>query len=738
MTGPPDQAGATDKGDDFVDRLGDRLSQEHDLPAEEEPPPAGSGETSDVHQLAAAGQDQDAFPDDAIEVPPAPKSIDSVNAFAEFEDDMEGEATRIDDSHLFAEASTSILQAPLAQPFLAVERGKDMGRDFVLQEGENGVGRGIDNDVILADVAVSRRHLKIFREGDDIRLKDLGSGNGTLLNGNRVTSATLVDGDRIELGETTLVVRLPGATLAAEDPYDEVGDATDESNIASVAPPPRGSETPSDPFAIPHGPGYQPELTPSNTAGPHLAARPSGGVVVSRPVLIVGAMGAGLLFLIMVITIGVLAFSGGGAEPEEPVVTVGSSNFDEGVREYNAQRWAEAQIEFTAALQERGSDPRVQGYLERTRIALEDQATLDRASRLREQGDLTGAFNASSEVTNPDSPLLTAARTFQGQIRTEQAGLAVGDGQRALAAGNLDEARRQLGLARDMNAQARAVRSLEQAIAAASGDAPADEPTEEAAEEVPEEAAEEAAEEVRETNRAASRRRRGRRGARRSIRRRGRSLPVHVGGRRGSTRRGSTRRRGRSTGIAASVVRTYLGGNFQNAASMARIGADNASGAEAQRLRTMQRNIESFGRLWRQISPRFNSRARRQMSQAMALDRQIAPNDPHYRNQIQGHLVRILLADAIRQRGDVVASCRSVQAAYRISASNPDVRRRSSECEATARGMLRGAEGAPRARALSIYGRVQQMVPASSSIARDARTRAVTLRRSSQTYDDDE
>ncbi len=165
MTGPPDRerASGSTSSDEFVERLGDRLDP---------PPPPGAlppgqtvlppddaqpAETSDVHQLGAL-----AYEDDALEVPPADaKSDASVDAFAEFEDDFEGETTRIDDSHLIAEESTSILEAAPVQPFLSVERGKDMGREFVLQEGENGVGRGIDNDVILADVAVSRRHIKI-------------------------------------------------------------------------------------------------------------------------------------------------------------------------------------------------------------------------------------------------------------------------------------------------------------------------------------------------------------------------------------------------------------------------------------------------------------------------------------------------------------------------------------------------------------------------------------------------
>jgi len=273
MNGPPEseQAGASGQSDAFVDRLGDRLSQRHQLPPEAAPARPASAETSDVHALPPGT----GLLDDEIEEPPPPTEEDSSAAFADFED-LEEEATRIDDSNLLAEASTSILEVAPVQPFLAVEKGKDLGREFVLQEGENGVGRGIDNDVILADVAVSRRHLKISLKAGDLQLRDLGSGNGTLVNGEKVANATLVDGDRIELGETILIVRAPDAA-PLDAPYEVPEEATDENHIASVAPPPIGAMTPSNPYSVPQGPGYQPERTPSSMEAPAVRVGRRGG-----------------------------------------------------------------------------------------------------------------------------------------------------------------------------------------------------------------------------------------------------------------------------------------------------------------------------------------------------------------------------------------------------------------------------------------------------------------------------
>lgn len=71
------------------------------------------------------------------------------------------------------------------------------------------VGRGSEADVRLADTGVSRAHAELRLEdgGTSVRLLDLRSTNGTVVNGRKVSEALLSDGDRIELGATPLVFR---------------------------------------------------------------------------------------------------------------------------------------------------------------------------------------------------------------------------------------------------------------------------------------------------------------------------------------------------------------------------------------------------------------------------------------------------------------------------------------------------------------------------------------------------
>jgi pSer/pThr/pTyr-binding forkhead associated (FHA) protein len=230
-------AAKTERHDDlYVDQLGDRLSSQGPRPSPRVAAPRDPSalilpvvvprpsslpplrrEASEVHRLPLEERHRDR--DDAISVPPAPPAYPP-EAYAEFEqDEFDGESTAVEDPGELSSESTQILRDAPRPPMLVVEAGRDQGREYVLLEGETTIGRGIDNEVILADVSVSRRHVRVVREGDAFTLRDMGSGNGTMVNGRRVHGTTLVDGDRIELGETVMVLRIPepeDATLTSD------------------------------------------------------------------------------------------------------------------------------------------------------------------------------------------------------------------------------------------------------------------------------------------------------------------------------------------------------------------------------------------------------------------------------------------------------------------------------------------------------------------------------------------
>ena len=85
------------------------------------------------------------------------------------------------------------------------------------------IGRGEDNAIVLAgDRLVSRLHARIRLAGEALELEDLGSANGTHLNGARVTGCNrLQAGDEVRIDGTRLRVEQVGAMAAAPAPNGE-------------------------------------------------------------------------------------------------------------------------------------------------------------------------------------------------------------------------------------------------------------------------------------------------------------------------------------------------------------------------------------------------------------------------------------------------------------------------------------------------------------------------------------
>ncbi len=91
---------------------------------------------------------------------------------------------------------------PLALRFIS---GKYQGGEFPLIPGKDiHVGRSNDLDMVLAEDMVSRRHARITFRGDDIIIEDLASTNGTFVNGEKIKSASLHEGDRVLIGTSIL------------------------------------------------------------------------------------------------------------------------------------------------------------------------------------------------------------------------------------------------------------------------------------------------------------------------------------------------------------------------------------------------------------------------------------------------------------------------------------------------------------------------------------------------------
>ena len=79
-------------------------------------------------------------------------------------------------------------------------------REIELDGGMLSVGRASDNTLVLHDSRISRHHARLQMRRGTLVFRDLGSTNGSRVNGVRVAEVVLGEGDRIELGDTVLVV----------------------------------------------------------------------------------------------------------------------------------------------------------------------------------------------------------------------------------------------------------------------------------------------------------------------------------------------------------------------------------------------------------------------------------------------------------------------------------------------------------------------------------------------------
>ncbi len=153
---------------------------------------------------------------------------------------------------------------------LLIERGPNAGERIPIKEPIT-VGRQADNTLVIADDSLSRHHARFAFQGNALIVTDLGSANGTRVNGQPITgSQPLAPNDLVEFGGTALRVHVEdgAVTQIAAAPF-----------FAAVPAPPPNTATPPAfapapaPYAPPQSaaPGFAP--TPGQYAPPPAAPR---------------------------------------------------------------------------------------------------------------------------------------------------------------------------------------------------------------------------------------------------------------------------------------------------------------------------------------------------------------------------------------------------------------------------------------------------------------------------------
>jgi pSer/pThr/pTyr-binding forkhead associated (FHA) protein len=154
-------------------------------------------------------------PDEPVESSAAPSADESHNdATMTFTGGFAAQLAALD-GDVTAEEQDAIGALPSGSALLVVRRGPNVGARFLLDSDLTTVGRHPEADIFLDDVTVSRRHAEFLRQGTSFEVKDLGSLNGTYLDGNRISgTVALHDGAEVQVGKFRLTFYASRVDLA--------------------------------------------------------------------------------------------------------------------------------------------------------------------------------------------------------------------------------------------------------------------------------------------------------------------------------------------------------------------------------------------------------------------------------------------------------------------------------------------------------------------------------------------
>lgn len=94
-----------------------------------------------------------------------------------------------------------IKKIPEGSSGLVIIKGPNIGDKFLINKSKLTIGRNPESEIFLDDITVSRKHAVLKKSGNDFLIKDLGSLNGSYVNGEIADNAVLKNGDRIQIGK---------------------------------------------------------------------------------------------------------------------------------------------------------------------------------------------------------------------------------------------------------------------------------------------------------------------------------------------------------------------------------------------------------------------------------------------------------------------------------------------------------------------------------------------------------
>lgn len=198
------------------------------------------------------------------------------------------------------------------QPHFIIEEGPERGREIVVPPDGARIGRAVENDISIADAAMSRFQCRVYFRDGFLHVMDLGSTNETLVNDQSVSDQALRHGDQLWIGDTLLRVVKDGmgenrppkkSALNAEAPspivFQPDAEAPPPAPLPSPEPPPPVLPTP-DTLLSDHGLDLGLGKTREGTSEEHDTPPPAkNNVLLMIPVTVLVVFLGGLVYLRM-------------------------------------------------------------------------------------------------------------------------------------------------------------------------------------------------------------------------------------------------------------------------------------------------------------------------------------------------------------------------------------------------------------------------------------------------------
>lgn len=325
---------------------------------------------------------------------------------------------------------------------LIVVAGPGIGTEWSFKQPEIFIGRDQDCQIIMPDIGASRRHATIALQGDHFFITDLGSGNGTFLNGARIEHEQLESGDEVVVGERTLrfveLNEAPSTSAAQPVPHPLMAPAQVQSVpkvLAAQDPAASQAEVAAVSAAV-QEPVQDPALADPK-GQPSVVAAVTGAVRERRQKLVAAAAVLGLLLL---------AFAGYRAyrshrdtRAAEERLETSHRQFLQAVELVKQRRYGDALVLLDRVLAVRADYARAADYKAFCEAELKVWDTIEAARRLAESGRLAEALGLLEGVKG-DTAYAGLLEVRKGAYARTLAETLLKDARAKFQAGDLDGA----------------------------------------------------------------------------------------------------------------------------------------------------------------------------------------------------------------------------------------------------------------------------------------------------------